>query len=333
MVEKNKMKNYNYRVGQKVFLTQLKAEGVIVRFDGKDMVFVKVNDDIIPVFTEDITDKFPVEEKQQESHVYIPPIQKQNYSGVSLSLLPHKNKDGDIETFRALIVNATAVFFEIEYSFSFNTFKNEVKKISAAPQSVTEIHCFAFDELNESPQFNFEFVQKNLVSRRKKIVQKLKAKSFYDKQGTIPLIDQDGFVYQFFTDWNLLFELETEHTQPLNHADLEKMMKAVKQEKHLEKTKIEIPTEIDLHIEKLTRQHKHLSNAEMLQIQLQAFEKALDQAIINRVGVFYAIHGLGTGKLKNEIAVLLKQNKFVLQFNNNFHPRYGMGATEIVLKK
>ena len=62
---------------------------------------------------------------------------------------------------------------------------------------------------------------------------------------------------------------------------------------------------MDLHIEKLT-DWRHLSNFEMLTMQLNTFEKYLDLAIAHHQHNLIVIHGVGTGKLKDEIHEILK---------------------------
>ena len=49
----------NFRIGQQVFLPQLNAIAVIDGFDGKEILFVKIAGDRIPVFVEDVRIKFP----------------------------------------------------------------------------------------------------------------------------------------------------------------------------------------------------------------------------------------------------------------------------------
>ena len=41
------------------------------------------------------------------------------------------------------------------------------------------------------------------------------------------------------------------------------------------------------------------------------------------------IHGLGKGKLREEVMRLLREYKEVAHFKNEYHPKYGFGATEI----
>jgi hypothetical protein len=86
---------------------------------------------------------------------------------------------------------------------------------------------------------------------------------------------------------------------------------------------------IDLHIEKITDDWKGLSNYEILTIQLREFEKYFDLAYMHLQPDLIVIHGVGKGKLKEEIHQILKQKKEVKNFVHRYHPRYGYGATEI----
>jgi dsDNA-specific endonuclease/ATPase MutS2 len=70
----------------------------------------------------------------------------------------------------------------------------------------------------------------------------------------------------------------------------------------------------------------------MLHYQLNQFQHSFEKAISQGAEKFYAIHGVGTGRLKQEIHRLLRTYKEVKSFNNDYNPRYGFGATEIILK-
>ncbi len=87
--------------------------------------------------------------------------------------------------------------------------------------------------------------------------------------------------------------------------------------------------EIDLHIEKLTPDPDTLDNLEKLDLQLRTFEKYLDLAILHHKPAFIAIHGVGSGKLRDEIHEILKYKKGVKSFLQQVPPAYGYGATEI----
>ena len=87
--------------------------------------------------------------------------------------------------------------------------------------------------------------------------------------------------------------------------------------------------EVDLHIEKLSKNHKTLDNLEKLTLQLQTFEKYLDLAVAHHQPSMIAIHGVGSGKLRDEIHEVLRRRYDVKSFVNRYHPAYGYGATEI----
>ncbi|MBK7408795.1 MAG: Smr/MutS family protein [Saprospirales bacterium] len=92
----------------------------------------------------------------------------------------------------------------------------------------------------------------------------------------------------------------------------------------------EFVNEIDLHIERLTDRHAKLGNAEILRIQMAHFEAFLNKA--NRLGIasIFVIHGVGKGVLRDAIAERLRRHPEVREFKNEYHPKYGWGATEIL---
>ena len=89
---------------------------------------------------------------------------------------------------------------------------------------------------------------------------------------------------------------------------------------------------VDLHIEKLTDNWERLSNFEILTSQLNNFEKYYELAVAHHQPTLIVIHGIGEGRLRNEIHDKLKLKKEVKSFVNQFHPLYGFGATEIYFK-
>ena len=84
---------------------------------------------------------------------------------------------------------------------------------------------------------------------------------------------------------------------------------------------------IDLHFE--SKQKGHIAPQDVLFHQLDEFEKALDKAIAAGKLEFRVIHGLGKGKLKQEIHKLLDKHPQVKSYENNYHSKYGYGSTII----
>ena len=86
--------------------------------------------------------------------------------------------------------------------------------------------------------------------------------------------------------------------------------------------------EIDLHIENLVDSWSHLSNFEIVLVQVSAFRKRLYQAFDDNENQLIVIHGVGKGVLKDEIAGVVNTLP-----NVSMHPAdmkiYGMGASQI----
>ena len=85
---------------------------------------------------------------------------------------------------------------------------------------------------------------------------------------------------------------------------------------------------VDLHLEKTTMGNK-ITPEDALFHQLDEFEKALDKAIASGRLELRVVHGLGKGKLKEEIHKLLAKHPQVKTFNSEYSIRYGHGSTLI----
>ena len=97
--------------------------------------------------------------------------------------------------------------------------------------------------------------------------------------------------------------------------------------------KIEFNEEaVDLHLEKHAVGPGKIPAEDALFHQLENFETALDRAIAAGKLELRVIHGLGKGKLKEEIFKLLRKHPNVRSFENDYHMRYGFGSTLIQLK-
>ena len=91
------------------------------------------------------------------------------------------------------------------------------------------------------------------------------------------------------------------------------------------------PKEVDLHIGQLVDSFAHLSNYEMLQIQLDKVRVEMDLARAEKRSRLIFIHGHGTGKLKKELLKLLSQYTKIEVYDASFR-KYNGGATEVSLR-
>ncbi len=89
--------------------------------------------------------------------------------------------------------------------------------------------------------------------------------------------------------------------------------------------------EVDLHFEVLVDFPKNFSAHEKLQIQLKEARKALDRARRGGIKKVVLIHGVGQGRLREEIYSLLERMDRI-SFYDAAYARYGKGATEVELR-
>jgi hypothetical protein len=120
----------------------------------------------------------------------------------------------------------------------------------------------------------------------------------------------------------------------LSNEYIKKMM--AEKEKNLTGKKSSVPhlknqlleKEVDLHIEELLDNWSGMTNAQLIDVQLKRMQKELDEAIANHYQRIIFIHGVGNGRLKNEVRKILASYKGV-RFHDASYQRYGFGATEV----
>ena len=86
------------------------------------------------------------------------------------------------------------------------------------------------------------------------------------------------------------------------------------------------PPKVDLHIENLITDFKGLTNAEIILLQIDEFERQLDAAIASGMFEITFVHGIGAGKLREEIHIRLKKNKQIKSFMD---AHYDRGSTVV----
>lgn len=99
------------------------------------------------------------------------------------------------------------------------------------------------------------------------------------------------------------------------------------------KSKGEIPPpEFDLHIEKLVKNYRGMSNYDILTLQSETAKRHIEFAIRNRIPKIVLIHGVGEGTLKAELDFLLGRYSNI-DFREGNYQKYGQGATEVFIKQ
>jgi dsDNA-specific endonuclease/ATPase MutS2 len=91
--------------------------------------------------------------------------------------------------------------------------------------------------------------------------------------------------------------------------------------------------EVDLHIHELMDHYSNMSNGEIVEVQMQHFERMLRIAEERKVKKIIFIHGVGQGVLRQEIRQHLRMYYPQCEFLDGNYQKYGHGATEVRFRK
>lgn len=331
-----------FEVGDDIIVMLTKEEGKIIEFIDDKIALVEVRGVRFPAnidqldypYFQRFSKKKSEPVKKEKTYIDHIPKEKQKpqaglpEEGILLSVLPKfildEFDDEVVDTLKLYLVNKTNAAYHFSYkqyfagklSFDLN---NEI-----APFKDFYLHDISFAEINDSPTFNFLFSlstpQKGKADEAEAILKPRPKQLFQQieiiKEKNVPTISY--LLLEKFPD-KIILETSTGFTS-----------QAKNRQSNIARTPAR--SVVDLHIEKLVNDWQGKSNFEILQIQLDEFEKWFHLAADQHLTSLIVIHGIGTGKLRDEIHSLLKTKHEVRYFVNQYDPRFGYGATEIFLK-
>jgi hypothetical protein len=251
---------------------------------------------------------------------------------VWLSFLPKFISDefGDdvVTELKIHLINRTELAYNFNYFLQFFGRPEFELRGEVTAFSDFYLHDIPFEDVNDSPAFSFEFSllkpHKNKADYYEASL-KLKPRQLFDRIEVLKQKGEATFTYKLFDIYppKLYEELvETPVTKGAKVYSLQDI------KRHLQPAR----TVVDLHIEKLTDSWKGMSNGEILTLQLKEFEKWYELSMAHKQPMLIVVHGIGSGKLRDEIHDLLRLKTDVKSFVNQFHPSFGFGATEIYFK-
>jgi hypothetical protein len=333
-----------YEVGDKIIVLHSDEEGKVVELMNDKMVMIEVRGVRFPAYMDQIdfpyykmfTQKKVVEKKS----IHIDNVKKEKQSprkkvadGVFLSFVPLFDKDifddEIVEKLKVYLINHNEEEYHFKYKLKFVGISNFELNSSLRPLSDFYLHDIMFEDIVDSPSFEFEFSLEKPDKKKSPFYEsqiKLKGKQVFKKIEEIQLRNEPSFAYE-------LFKVYPDKVEEIK-MDLSKLGNAGYRFYDISKAKEFLAparSVVDLHIEKLTDKWDQLSNFEIISLQLETFENYLELAHLHHLSSVIMIHGIGEGKLKDEIHERLHYKKYVKSFVNQYHHLFGYGATEIFL--
>ncbi len=346
-----------YQPGDKIIVLLTDEEGKVIEVMNEKMVMIEVKGVKFPAYNDQIDfpyfKMFTEKRKEEKKKLFIDQVPREkrdrqtekatrlvkNGNGVKLSFIPVYDKDifddDIVEKFKLYMINLNETAYTFSYTLMIGGASDFQLKNSIEPLSDFYLHDVKFEDLSDNPRFDIEFALKDPDKKKAPYYEtslKLKAKQLFRKIEEIQLNNEPSFSFMLFE--NYPDRVEVEKIDPIA-SGLGRLGNAGFRVYDADKIKqnLESPRSVvDLHIEKLTDSWKHLTNFEILTIQLKAFEKYYELAVAHYQPSLTVIHGIGVGKLRDEIHDILRLKKEVKSFVNQYSHQYGYGATEIYLE-
>lgn len=310
-------------IGDRVRLLHGNEEGIITKISSGGRVEIEIEDGFrIPAMKNEVVlissaersyFKNEVEDTSVISENLSSKAKNQSLEAIYLVYIPLNDKDHSVY----LCNNTPKDFLSITSEhYGSNSQTLLADKIAAkTSKKITEKSIQNFEEwpplLVQLFPIN-QRIEKTEPALERKI--KFKANTFFKSKGMAPILDKSGYVFRL-----------TENAKEIDIQTLNRELnpEVIKPEQSFPRP----PKEVDLHIEKLTKDHDLMSNSEMLKLQMEAFEKNLNYAIASGMDEISFIHGIGNGVLKKEIHKYLSQLGNIKYFQDTQKSRFGYGAT------
>jgi hypothetical protein len=336
-----------FEIGDKVVVKLTNEEGEVIDVVNDKMVMIEVRGVRFPAYTDQLdfpyfkrfTEKKLVPEKKPPRQ-YIDQVPKEKptviekkvANGVSLRFLPKFTTDefGDdvVELLKVHLVNETPAGYQFHYSVHYGGRMEFDLKNDVLAFHDFYLHDIAFADLSDNPSLDCEFILLTPDKRKAPHYEtslKLKGKQVFSKIEAMKEKGLPAFSYKLFDEYPAKAEEEPAIDLGKLSASGYKVYDAGKARQHLPPAR----TVVDLHMEKICDNWQHMDSFDILTAQLTEFEKYYELALQHRQPSLTIVHGVGSGRLRDEIHDLLKRRKEVKYFVNQYHAAYGYGATEI----
>jgi len=321
-----------FSVGDKIKLRKTGEEGEVIDIVQDQYLRVRVNGVVIPAEEQDLD--FPYldwflkdreEKKEQEKKrlkgktVFIDNIKKDKseYSaeslfsaGLYLLFQPVYREQEDEDVIHRFVVYLFSEWVKpIDYLVDVTIKGKSIFSFegSLAFQQKQLLYSFSFEDASNNPVFDFEVQErespikivhdfKNKISRKKLIERVAKLESENLALFEIPVFTK------------LKAPPKIENLEVGKRAPSLSVVGTILSQRKAK-------SRIDLHIEKIHKQHLKLSSREKLQFQLDYFQTYLDLAVADeQINPLKIIHGIGQGILKKEIDRICYRHEHVKSF-------------------
>lgn len=258
---------------------------------------------------------------------------------VYLAYTPVKPKEMNTTTFEAYLVNDCNYFVNFVYMSAEGANWRVRFQGVAEPNTKVFMEEFERSMLNEMEKvciqcFAYKQDKTFMLKPAAQVELRLDAVKFY-KVHTFQQTD-------FFEEPALLYNIVKDDTPArqvfVNAVQLQEALlkkrtdeQPVRKPDHKQNDQKNAILEVDLHIGQLLDSTQGMNNAEILECQLKAFRKAMEENLKNKGRRIVFIHGKGEGVLRNALIKELKYKYKNCVYQDASFREYGFGATMVTI--
>lgn len=342
------------KIGDKVRFLNEVGGGVVVGFQGNDLVLVEDADGFeIPMLKKECvvieTDSYnrpqkvapstpaPTAQVREKPVTYREPeIKGNNVLNVYLAYVPQDPKSMLATAFDAYLINDSNYFVDFLYLSVEGTAWKLRERGTVTPNSKMHLETFEKSVLNEMQRVSVQvlaykddrsFTLKKAVNVELRIdgVKFYKLHTFTEND----FFEEPALVYEVVRDDEEVKQLYVDATA-LQEALLQKETADMPKLNKEKKTADEL-LEVDLHIHELLDDTTGMSNYEMLSYQLKVFNETLETYKNQKGKKIVFIHGKGDGVLRKALLDELKRKYKTFQSQDASFREYGFGATLVII--
>lgn len=328
-----------FTIGDKILLKRTGEEGHVVALIDKQMMEVEVNGTAFPVYIEDVDHpylKWFTEKKPQKKSNALPDIPVERIierkpklaTGIYLSFVPvFRTEDMEevVDYIKVYLLNELPV--DIKFSYDVQLANKSMLKHEGSLHSFGNVYLnnVAYSDMNDQPRFTWKV--RDIGNEKMEMAEgiiRIRPTKLFEHINNVMLNSEPSFSYQMIQE----FMPKRKPEEPIKLEQRDPETPGIVNKRTLEPAKYEL----DLHIEQLVKNVAALSNDEIIKKQLDTLEKYVHLAIAHHQPTMIVIHGMGKGKLREEVHAILKKTPEVKRFKNEWSSKYGFGATEVTFR-
>jgi hypothetical protein len=349
------------KIGDKVRFLNAVGGGIVKKFQNKDIVLVEEEDGfetpvlikecvIIGEDNKSVKSSYIAPVKEEKIHPEIPKASEEKYEitetpegerlNVYLAYLPLEIKNVGKCNYETFLINNSNYYLFFNYISRQNNAWISRYATAVEPNTKLFIEEFSKEQINELEKICIQLIAfkkdkpyslKNVYSIELRIngVAFYKMHSFREND----FFEDDALIYP------LILNDIPERELLISASDLQEAM--------IQKAKVDFPPrypvsakkekrplliEVDLHINQLLDSTVGLTNTDMLNVQLDAFRKTMEECKTLKGQKIVFIHGKGEGILRNAILNELKHKYKYFPVQDASFREYGFGATMVTIK-